>query len=77
MELGSSTLCWDLLYKISKEQFQEEGNIEKIIEEIRKLTNRELDGFNGLFNYKYRDNEYEPVLYDKVEYYMAKRQGWI
>ena len=77
MEFGTSALCWDLLHKIPKEQLQEESNIEKLIEEIRKLTNREVDSFNSLLNYKYRDNEEEPVLFDKEEYYMAKRQGCI
>ena len=77
MEFISPPLCWDLLHNVSGKESEDYYDLKKVIEILRRFTNQEVNSFNGLFNYKYRDNEYEPVLFDKEEYYKARKQGWI
>ena len=70
-------VCNDLTFDISLQEKYSEIYIEKIFEGIVKTTNNEVNTFNELLNYKYRDNCDEPVLYDKDNYYLARKRGWI
>lgn len=77
MEFISPPLCWDLLHDVSGKESDDYYELKKVIGILRGFTNQEVKSFNELFNYKYRDNEADSVLYDKEGYDIARKQGWI